>query len=66
MKTFTFNFRSEQEEKVLLTFLDSLQYNYTPVENPGDSEKGGLAAEYLLKVEKARKMTKDSSSKLYK
>jgi hypothetical protein len=32
MKTLTFNFHNEQEEKVLLAFLDSLQYDYRPVE----------------------------------
>jgi hypothetical protein len=34
MKTLTFNFHNEQEEKVLLAFLNSLQYDYRPVEEP--------------------------------
>lgn len=34
MKTLTFNFHNEQEEKVLLAFLDSLHYDYRPVEEP--------------------------------
>jgi len=32
MKTLIFNFHNEQEEKVLLAFLDSLHYDYRPVE----------------------------------
>jgi hypothetical protein len=36
MGTLTFNFHSEQEEKVLLAFLDSLQYDYRRAEDPED------------------------------
>lgn len=32
MRTLTFNFHSEQEEKVLLAFLNSLQYDYRQVD----------------------------------
>jgi hypothetical protein len=36
MKTLSFNFHNEQEEKVLLAFLDSLKYDYQQVDE-GDS-----------------------------
>jgi hypothetical protein len=32
MKTLSFNFHNEQEEKVLLAFLDSLKYDYQQVD----------------------------------
>ena len=36
MKTFIFNFHKEQQEKVLIAFLDRLQYDYQPIEEPND------------------------------
>ncbi|WP_162056140.1 hypothetical protein [Pontibacter pamirensis] len=36
MRTLTFNFHNEQEEKVLLAFLDSLKYDYRRVDEPED------------------------------
>jgi len=34
MRTLTFNFHNEQEEKVLLAFLDSLKYDYRRMDEP--------------------------------
>ena len=43
MKTISFNFHNEQEEKVLLAFLDSLQYDYKSQEE--DKEAFELSEE---------------------
>lgn len=47
MRTLTFNFHNEQEEKVLLAFLDSLKYDYRCVDEQetfqlSDEEVKGL------------------------
>ncbi len=44
MTTLTFNFHNEQEEKVLLAFLDSLQYDYQRAE---DKEADELSEEEI-------------------
>ena len=47
MRTLTFNFHNDQEEKVLLAFLDSLKYDYRCVDEQetfqlSDEEVKGL------------------------
>jgi hypothetical protein len=52
MTTLTFNFRSEQEEKVLLAFLDSLQYDYRRARDPEDFRFSEQEAEGLLQTKR--------------
>lgn len=50
MTTLTFNFHNEQEEKVLLAFLDSLQYDYQRAEDQAAYELSEEEVQGLLQT----------------
>lgn len=52
MRTLTFNFHSEQEEKVLLAFLDSLKYDYRHVDEPEDFQLSEEEVRGLLQTKR--------------
>jgi hypothetical protein len=52
MRTLTFNFHNEQEEKVLLAFLDSLKYDYRRVDEQKDFQLSDEEVKGLLQTKR--------------
>ena len=52
MRTLRFNFHNEQEEKVLLAFLDKLQYDYRWVDEQEDFQFSEEEVKSLLQAKR--------------